>query len=281
MLRSLFVFLCIISFISSHAQFSIQLSPGIINYGGDLQNKVYTFQDAQFSIGGSLLYNINKFAIRGSLLFGNVKGDDSTNTGYMSRNLSFHSKVYEASLSLQYDILKIDENRKFTPYVFAGIGIFHFSPYTYYNGDKVYLSTLSTEGQGLSIYPDRKFYKLNQAAIPLGVGFKYKVSDHIFLGLEFSSRLLFTDYLDDVSSTYPDEATLLAERGQRSVDLSYRADEINPDKPFPSGATRGNPNQNDNYYTSTFSFIYVFPEGFLFSGGGKSPRNVGCPSNVR
>jgi len=278
--RCLFVFLCLISFISSNAQLSIQLSPGVINYGGDLQNKVYTFQDAQFSIGGSLMYSINKFTIRGGATFGKVGGDDSTNTGYTSRNLSFGSKVYEASLCLQYDFLTLDENRKFTPYVFAGVGIFHFSPYTYYNGEKVYLSSLGTEGQGLSIYPDRKFYNLNQAVIPLGIGFKYKVSDNIFLGLEFNSRFLFTDYLDDVSDTYPDETVLLTERGQRAVDLSFRGDETDPSRPFPSGGTRGNPKQNDNYYTSTFSFIYVFPGG-LFGGGGKSPRNVGCPVNVR
>lgn len=279
--RCLFVFLCLPLFINVQAQnLSIQLSPGIMNYGGDLQNKVYTLQDAHFSIGGSLIYSINKFSIKGSLTYGKVKGDDSTNTGYTSRNLSFQSKIYEASVSLQYDFLKLDENRKFTPYVFAGFGIFHFSPYTYYNGNKIYLSTLGTEGQGLSLYPDRKFYKRNQAEIPLGIGFKYRVSDNIFLGLEFNSRFLFTDYLDDVSRTYPDENALLRQRGQLAVDLSYRGDETNPGQPFPTGKSRGNPKQNDNYYTSTFSFIYVFPEG-LFGGGGKSSRNVGCPVNVR
>src|SRR4249919_3458022 len=98
MIRCLFVFLCLFSFINSDAQLSIQLSPGVINYGGDLQNKVYTFQDAQFSMGGSLMYSINKFTIRGGVAFGKVGGDDSTNTGYTTRNLSFGSKVSEASL---------------------------------------------------------------------------------------------------------------------------------------------------------------------------------------
>lgn len=281
MFKGLFVFLGLISAFSTNAQFSIQLSPGVINYGGDLQNKVYSFQDAGFSMGGSLMYSINKVTIRGSVTFGKVKGDDSSNTGYTSRNLSFASKINEFALALQYDFLRLDENRKFTPYVFAGIGLFNFDPYAYYNGDKIYLNALGTEGQGLSIYPDRKVYKLTQAAISLGIGFKYKLSDNIFVGLEFSSRLLFTDYLDDVSSFYPDEATLLSERGQLSVDLSYRGDETNPGNTFPSGGTRGNPKQNDNYYTSTLSFIYVFPGGLFGGGGGKSPRNVGCPVNVR
>jgi hypothetical protein len=281
MYKCLFVFFCLIFFIHSNAQLSIQLSPGIMNYGGDLQNKVYTLQDAQFSIGGSLIYSIDKFGIKGSLTYGNVQGDDSTNTGFTGRNLSFGSKIYEASLCLQYDFFRLDENRKFTPYIFAGIAIFHFSPYTYYKRNKVFLSPIGTEGQGLALYPDRKFYKLNQAAIPLGIGFKYRVADNIYLGFEFNSRFLFTDYLDDVSSTYPDQNALFMQRGQRAVDLSYRGNETNPGHPFPSGSTRGNPKLNDNYYTTTFSFIYVLPEGFLFGGGGKSPRNVGCPVNVR
>jgi hypothetical protein len=143
---------------------------------------------------------------------------------------------------------------------------------------------MGTEGQGLAIYPDRKLYALTQSEIPMGIGFKYKLSDNIFLGLEFCSRLLFTDYLDDVSKTYPDETALFNARGQIAVDLSFRGNELDPNKQFPSGASRGNPQQNDNYYTSVFSFIYVFPSGShsgYYSGGHTKVKNIDCPKNMR
>jgi opacity protein-like surface antigen len=274
-----------IFFIDVHAQnVSIQVSPGLMNYGGDLQNKGYTFQNANLSISGSLIYTINKFSIKGSLTYGNVGGNDSGSTKFKFRNLSFRSKIYEAGLCVQYDFLKLDDNHKFTPYLFAGYGLFHFNPYTFYDSKKYYLQGMGTEGEGLAMYPDRKIYSLTQSAIPIGIGIKYKLSDNIFLGIEFCSRLLFTDYLDDVSKTYPNETALFNARGQRAVDLSFRGNEIDPNKPFPSGATRGNPDQNDNYYTSSFSFIYMFSSGShssYYSGSHKKTKSVDCPKNVQ
>ncbi|HEX5150285.1 MAG TPA: DUF6089 family protein [Parafilimonas sp.] len=266
-----------------HAQFSVQLTPGLMNYGGDLQNKAYTFQQGGFSIGGALIYRISKFSLRAGFNYGKIKGDDVSNTGYDFRNLSFETKVGEASLSLQYDLFLLDEQHRFTPYVFAGIGAFHFNPYTTYDSQKVYLQPLGTEGQGLPAYPNKKIYSLTEAVIPLGIGLKYKISERIQIGVEFCSRFLFTDYLDDVSGSYADENELFKGRGQLAVDVSYRGDEIDPSKPYPSNEIRGNPKQNDNYYTTSFSLIYVFPES-LFSGngyGGKKGRVVTCPKDVR
>ena len=262
---------------------SLQISPGIMNYGGDLENKVYTFQHANFSVGANLAYRVDKFSLRAGITVGSIHGDDYTNTNYIRRNLDFSTGIFDASLSLQYDLFSMDEH-KFTPYVFAGIGAFHFNPYTYYGSQKVYLRPLGTEGQGLALYPDRKLYSLTQFEMPYGIGFKYKLSDRVLIGLEFSSRFLFTDYLDDVSNRYPDEAELFKQRGQLAVDLSFRGNEIDPSLPFPSGERRGNPKRNDNYYTSSFSFMYVFPKHTNFNGsGGKQKRNfhLSCPKAMQ
>ena len=281
------IFFCALAFIFSniiHAQqLSLQISPGLMNYGGDLQNKVYTFQQSNFSLGAGVIYSINKISLRARLTYGKIKGDDLHNTKFKDRNLSFASNIGEASLTLEYDLHLLDETQKFTPYIFAGVGLFHFNPYTFYDSQKVYLRPVGTEGQGLAAYPDKKLYPLTQFAIPIGIGIKYKISDRIILGLEFSSRFLFTDYIDDVSGKYPDENELFKQRGQRAVDLSFRGNEIDPSLQFPSGKIRGNPNHNDNYYTSSFSFIYVLPQGSLFSSGKKSRnyKSMDCPKNVQ
>ena len=45
-------------------------------------------------------------------------------------------------------------------------------------------------------------YSLHQIAIPVGVGFKYELSQMITLRAEYVYRILNTDYLDDVSTSY-------------------------------------------------------------------------------
>jgi hypothetical protein len=269
----------------SAQKLSVQISPGIMNYGGDLQSKVYTFQNAGLSVAADILYNIDKFSIKGGITYGKIKGDDLSSTKYKDRNLNFSTNIIDANLCLQYDFFSINESRKFTPYIFAGIGIFHFNPYTFYNSQKVYLQPLGTEGQGLSIYPDKKIYSLTQFEIPYGIGFKYKLSDQVLIGLEFNSRFLFTDYLDDVSTKYPDENELFKQRGQLAVDLSYRGNEIDPALPFPSGRQRGNPKLKDNYYTSAFTFTYIFPKRSGYIAGGnnqnKKSRRIDCPKGVQ
>lgn len=267
----------------SAQELSMQIAPGLINYGGDLQTSAYTFNGVEFSISGALMYRINKFVIRGNATYGHIKGSDAENSTYSERNLSFKTKIGDISLCLEYDFFNLDNAKKFTPYVFAGAGLFHYNPYTFYNSKKVYLRPLSTEGEGLSIYPDKKFYPLTPFEIPMGLGFKYKLSDHFQVGFEFCTRYLFTDYLDDVSGTYPDENTLLKERSQLAVDLSFRGNEINPSLSFPSRHVRGNPKQNDNFYTSVLSIIYVFPGQSSFgnnnNGGGykKKTHSLDCP----
>lgn len=267
------------SFSSIAQRFGIYASPGIINYGGDLQKKVYTFSQARFAISGGLLYNFNHFTIRGALTYGRIQGSDSTG-GFKNRNLSFQTKLGEASLALQYDLFTLDE-KKITPYAFAGGALFYHNPYTIYEGRRVNLRDLGTEGQGLAMYPDRKMYSLTQFAIPLGIGVKYKLTDNWQVALEFCSRFLFSDYLDDVSKTYPDETALLHGRGQLAVDVSYRGDEINPNRPYPSeGTQRGSSSHNDNYYTSSLSIIYMFPRSESFGGirgRHKKLKALDCP----
>ena len=284
-----FLFSCFVAFFFGNAisaqELSVQISPGLMNYGGDLQSKIYTFQNANFSIAAAAAYRINKFSIKGGVTYGKITGDDFNNTRFKYRNLNFSSNIADANLCLQYDIFLLDENRKFTPYIFAGVGVFHFNPYTFYDSQKVFLQPLGTEGQGLSIYPDKKVYGLTQFEAPYGIGFKYRLSDQILIGLEFSSRFLLTDYLDDVSGNYPDENELFKQRGQLAVDVSFRGNEIDPSLPYPSGRQRGNPNLKDNYYTSAFTFTYIFKKRSTFSrGGGRQSRKaqrLDCPKDVQ
>ena len=118
------------------------------------------------------------------------------------------------------------------------------------NGEWVDLQPLSTEGQGTTSFPDRKKYMLAQFAIPFGGGFKFSLNKVSNIILEYSIRKTFTDYLDDVSTTYPGENVLRPEFGNESVYMS------DPTGNFIAGDQRGNSEKDDwySYIGITISF---------------------------
>jgi hypothetical protein len=50
--------------------------------------------------------------------------------------------------------------------------------------------------------PSRKEYANWQFVIPFGVGMKYSIDKSSSIGLEYGLRKTFTDYMDDVSTSY-------------------------------------------------------------------------------
>jgi len=125
------------------------------------------------------------------------------------RNLSFNTNVWELSLRGDFNFFRFlpgNPDFNFTPFISLGVGVFSYDPYAYLQGQKYFLRPLGTEGQGSTLYPDRKPYGSMALCIPIGVGFKYAVNDRFNIGLEITHRFTSTDYLDDVSKTYVDPA---------------------------------------------------------------------------
>jgi hypothetical protein len=276
-MRKLFIIgLCIIIGYPSMAQVRIGIFGGLSNYQGDLVDKPYKSSKGAFGLTGTFPIS-QRFNIRAGLTLAKVAGADSLGNKpeLKARNLSFQSKITEFSLLAEYNIFNIDDIR-WTPYLFAGAAIFHYNPFTYDSANnKVYLQPLTTEGQGLSGYPNKP-YSLTGFAIPFGGGIKYAISETVQLGLEVGLRKTFTDYLDDISTEYADPADLLAGRGQQSVDLSYRGDEVG----FPAypvkGFTRGNPKSKDYYYFSGLHLTFALGGGE--GGRAGSKKGYGCPT---
>ena len=277
------LFLLNVFFVPAQRVF-IGVAGGLSNYNGDLLDKLYHNKLTNGFIGLTVHYELqDQILIRGSYNFARVNGSDiySEKEELRMRNLHFESAISEFSIVGEYYLFNLYE-RKFSPYGFVGLGIFHFNPYAYDSAEnKVYLKPLSTEGQG--IYPDKKPYSLWQPTIPFGGGVKFAISENLRIGFEIGIRKTFTDYLDDVSTSYPDQNDLLAARGQTAVDFSYRSDEVpGGDAAFPTKATqRGGAEQKDMYYFTGINIM--FRPSF---GGGGSSRNrgfgkkgkYGCPT---
>jgi len=261
---------------------------GVSAYQGDLVDKIFPKKVSNGVVGLSLNYELaDQIMLRGGISYTVLGGADrySKDTALVHRNLSFETSLIEFSLLGELYLFNL-YNQKYSPYLFGGLAVYHFNPYAYDSkGQKVFLKPLSTEGQGLSQYPDRKPYSLTQLALPFGGGFKYAINDNLRLGLELGFRKLFTDYLDDVSSNYADQADLFAAKGQQAVDLAYRGDEVaggNPNYPV-KNAQRGGVKNKDWYYFVGLHLTYRLGGGgdnsHGFRGAGKS--KYGCPTVPR
>lgn len=236
----------------TQAQWNVNLYGGFANYFGDLQSKAFTTQQSHGAFGAGVQYDVSgHFSLLSNLVVAHVSGSDAyaQKADLRARNLSFETAISEWNLLAEYNILDLQSHR-ITPYVFAGVAVFHFNPYAYDTlNRKVYLRPLSTEGEG--IVAGRKPYALTQMAIPFGGGIKFRISDKVVLAYELGFRKLFTDYLDDVSTTYVDQATLLAAKGGEAVEMAYRGNEIKGGPGYPAAGTiRGNPKHKDWYYVS-------------------------------
>jgi hypothetical protein len=220
-------------------------------------------------IGASYLYfPLQWLAINTSLNHTLVTGADSLiknksghAAGRYKRNLSFRSAITELSAEAEWYPLQMlfpYDKPILSPFVGSGIGVFHFNPKAQLNGQWVALQQLHLEGQGFSEYPDRKNYKKTQIYIPISFGVKYRVNDNYFISLSTTFRKTFTDYIDDVSTSYIDpnlfDKYLSADQANLAKQLYYRGSTSVNAKP---GPFRGYANLDS--YTSMFvSFIYLF-----------------------
>ncbi len=260
-----------------HAQqVNLDLFGGFSNYQGDLQQKRFTTDQARGAFGIGARYDLtDNIDVRNNFTYARIGANDkyNKNTALQQRNLSFESKITEVNLLLDYNILSL-KYHSFTPYVFAGVALYHFNPYAYDSvGNRVYLKPLSTEGEGLAQYPDRKPYHLTQMAIPFGGGVRWRVSDNVVLSYEIGLRKTFTDYLDDVSTTYVDQSVLIAAKGAQAAEMAFRGGELKNGSTYPpDGTIRGGSKFKDWYYFSGITVSIAFGEN-----RGSDRGRLSCP----
>lgn len=253
-------------------------SLGAANYLGEMGGKEDTRKDfvndiklsqTRFAGSGFARYKLlPNISLKAEMAYLRISGDDklSTNRGRRGRNLSFFNNIFELSLTGQYYFYEINDLGKtyryrndFRAYGFAGIAAFHHNPKTVYNGEKVALQPLNTEGLS-------KPYSLWGMSIPMGIGFYFTIEKKYRIGWELGWRKTFTDYLDDVSGTYATDEQL--GNDPLRIALANRRPELGDDPNVaeeghylpPSLATngkRGDPTHKDNYMFTAVNFSYV------------------------
>lgn len=190
----------------------IGLGLGGFNYTGDLTRN-YRFANHRF--GAALIYRStisHVISFRTTFSFGSVgAGEIPTDIAAKKRNAHFSRGIYEVAVGFEYHFLNWREDMRllrFSPYIHAGLGVFALGNNT----------------------PKPAEYSNVQLSIPFGVGMKYILSPHYYLGLEFGVRKTFFDYIDNISDG----------------DLVYKNYQY------------GNPYDYDTYFFTCFSINYTF-----------------------
>jgi hypothetical protein len=231
----------------SEPRFEVGAAAGGVIYQGDLVPSPagsYRTMRGMFSgwIGRSFS---NKFSVRGTFMLGSVKGNDALYENPVwrkERALRFDASIAEASALAVWNIS--GRQSVIAPYVFVGIG-YAFTDirrdasrfnHAYFINDKA--------AEGLVVDMARTPPK-GFAVVPLGIGLRYNISEHLSVITETNYRLSHTDYLDGFSQA-------------------------------------GNPKLYDHYQSYLLGLSYRF-DGFSIGGVGnrssnrKSLRSQGCP----
>lgn len=244
----------------------IGVTAGLSSYKGDLNRSLFNPKMFQPAVGIIFRKCINNhWAYKVNFSAGSISAaDNKTNDDFQQkRNLDFRTHIIELSYHFEFnffDFQTANPETPFSPYIFIGLALFHFNPRTTIDGRVVDLQPLATEGQGSAAYPKRKPYKRLNVAIPLGGGFKFRLSNRFGLNIEAGARRTYTDYLDDVSTTYADKDVLRATKGETSALLSDRSENqlnnLNKDR------QRGNASDKDWYMFAGITLNFTLSKNY-------------------
>lgn len=162
-------------------------------YIGDL-NQDKHFLLTKPAIGGFIRHNFNeRFAAKISGTFSSIEGDDSVSKINLYRGLDFKSSLIDISTTFEINFFNyfIGSKRQFiTPFWYGGIGVVFFKPKRLNGGDPA------------GSYTEKVTYKTMALSFPFGIGLKYSLNDMLGMSVHWGMQKVFTDYLDDVSTTY-------------------------------------------------------------------------------
>lgn len=160
---------------------------GTFTYTGDL-SRTYNFVNSRPAATAFYRANISKvISFKTALTGGKLAASDTRapiDAFARQRDASFNIFLLEGSATFEYHFLdwRDDKRRlRFTPYLFAGIGLFGIS--------------------GVQTKPAE--YSNMQVSIPFGGGMKYVLNPKWYIAFELGIRKTFFDYLDNISDEIP------------------------------------------------------------------------------
>lgn len=226
---------------------------GASEYFGDLHTEL-NVQNPNIAAGINVRYNFDeRIALKSSFNYTTLYGTDESaaNSFELNRGLHFKSPIADWTNQIEFNFLKYKHGSEdhWTPYLLGGFSILSFNPRAQpaTDGPTYNLRLYGTEGQALG-----EEYGRFTTAFVYGMGAKWDINYNWSINAELSIRTANSDYLDDVSSFYPNLMELQELRGHTAVRLS------DPTGISETHKQRGNDRQNDSYAIFSISIMRYF-----------------------
>ncbi len=245
-------------FANAKQYITIGFSANALNYFGDIVPKNNALStDIAYTRPGLGISSTARlgpaFSVRAEFMYGRISSSDfgaanpeneEARPRYV-RNLQFRNNIKDLSLVGVLDLFPnpstVSLRMRFTPYIFAGVSVFHHNPQGKVPEQAIFLPGHLTDpfvpaqaGEWVALKPLRtegpeSTYSNFQISIPAGVGVRFRLTNWFDVEAEVSYRYLFTDHLDDVSGHYVDKglldsdlAKVMSDRSLEPVDVIFR-----------------------------------------------------------
>jgi hypothetical protein len=193
------------------------------------------------------------------------------------RNQDIKSNIWEGTFQIEYMPLRMNSEsnsarHRLQPYVTAGIGGFHYQPYSSFidRGTLakkwVSVADLHLEGEGFEHEKATPTYAMKtnlwQVCVPAGLGLRYDIGRNMSVGIEWLYRFTFHDRLDNVSGDYVSEAYLErylpSDKAVVAKEMYDKEWAVQPGAKSTPWTPRGNKDNKDAYSAISVMFIYHF-----------------------
>ncbi len=199
--------------------YEVGIFAGGSNFIGDVGATNYISPN-QAAIGAIFKWNRSpRHSFRATVIFSDLEGidRDSDDPRRVQRDYSFNTSIVEISAGMEFTFLDFDLHTngfKGTPYLYSGISVANHDNYFFAPNGEYTSEDASSWAYG----------------IPMVLGYKQRIGNHLILAGEIGARYTFSDELDG------------------SV----------PDAEFREQFSFGNTNSNDWYVFSGITLTYTF-----------------------
>ncbi len=201
---------------------SISLGIGNLAFNGDVGKSLQVVDFSNFRLTYRLDIEQRFFSAFGASLTG-MYGKMARNERTPSRNLNFENTVMQGELNIIVYLdnnLFINRSSKFSPYLYGGVGYMMFTQktdsldkngtaYNYWSDGTIRTQTQTEEniqksGNSNLTQMDRKYETTvkvktpNSLVFPVGLGLRYKLSNHFSANIQASYYITMSDLIDNV-----------------------------------------------------------------------------------
>ena len=189
-----FLFVFLLPFCLKAQNIEAGFTMGLMTYQGDLVKGVFAKEEFNFFYGALLRAHLTeKISVKGTFYSGRLSGNDNNYSERKDRAFRFKSDITEFTLQGEWNILGsgrynnrgLADKQRFTPYLFAGLGVTIADPEVF---------------KGDIPDPEGTDYETFHFVLPAGAGAKVGLTENIVVGLELGGRTSFSDYLDGIST---------------------------------------------------------------------------------